>query len=280
DAEGRLDEEKLRALARRKTVKMIEIKFSQGAKPGKGGLLPKEKITREISELRGVPMDRDVISPPFHAECRDVGSSVQFIRRVQEISELPVGIKLSVGSFAELRTLLEEMKSRDSFPDYILIDGGEAGTGAAPKPYIDAFGLPLLPALHGVHRLLLELEIRDRTKLFASGKLINAASWVIAMSLGADAVCTGRGFLLALGCIQALQCGRNTCPAGITTHDHSLQRGMVIEDKATRAKNYVENMVRDFEELLCSVGVSSAGELDPNHLYIPPASILAGKEQP
>jgi glutamate synthase domain-containing protein 2 len=280
DAEGRLDEDELRALAGQSAVKMIEIKLSQGAKPGKGGLLPKEKITKEISELRGVPMGQDVISPPSHIECRDASSTVLFIRRVQQISGLPVGIKLAVGSFVELRTLFEEMKAQDAFPDYVSIDGGEGGTGAAPKPYIDAFGLPLLPALHGVQQLLIELEIRDRLKLFAAGKLINAAEWLIAMSLGADAIYTARGFMLALGCIQALQCGRNTCPVGIATHDPSLQRGMVIKEKAARVKNYVEHVTHDFEELLCSVGVRSARELGLDHLYIPPASALAGASIP
>jgi len=278
-AEGGLDEGKLRALAGEDAVKMIEIKFSQGAKPGKGGLLPKEKITEEISELRGVPMGQDVISPPFHAECRDAGSTVLFIRRIQDISRLPVGIKLSVGSFKELRALFTEMKAQNAYPDYVSIDGGEGGTGAAPKPYVDAFGLPLLPALHGVQQLLTELEIRDRMKLFAAGKLISAAKCVIAMSLGADAVYTARGFMLALGCIQALQCGKNTCPVGITTHDPSLQRGMVIEEKAARVRNYVENVTHDFDELLCSIGVRSARELGLDNLYIPPASILAGKEE-
>ncbi|GMR23460.1 MAG: FMN-binding glutamate synthase family protein [Acidobacteriota bacterium] len=275
DTDGRLDEEQLRALAGQDAVKMVEIKFSQGAKPGKGGLLPKEKITREISELRGVPMGRDVISPPFHDECRDVGSTVRFIRRVQDVTELPVGIKTCVGSFAELRTLFEEMKSRDVYPDYISIDGGEGGTGAAPKAYIDGFGVPLLPALHGVQRLLRELGIRDRMKLFAAGKLISSYKWVVAMSLGADAVYTARGFMLALGCIQTLQCGNNTCPVGITTHDPILQRGLVIEDKAARVANYAQGVVHDFEALLCSVGVRSARELTIDNLYIPPASILA-----
>jgi glutamate synthase domain-containing protein 2 len=277
DADGRLDDDRVSDLAAKPEIKMIEIKFSQGAKPGKGGLLPKEKITKEIAELRGVPLGQDVISPPYHAECRTPGATVAFIRRVQEVSGLPVGIKFCVGKLDEVRVLLEEMKAQSIFPDYISVDGGEGGTGAAPKPYLDGFGVPLLPALCVVQRLLVEIGIRDRLKLFSAGKLINAAKWVQALSLGADAIYTARGFMLALGCIQALQCGSNTCPVGITTHDPELQHGLVIEDKAQRVKNYVEGVYHDFEELLLSIGVKSAQELSLENLYIPPASIIAAE---
>ena len=274
---GLLDDEKLAALAALAPVKMIEIKFSQGAKPGKGGLLPKEKITEEIAELRGVPMGKDVISPPSHGECTDPAATVGFIRRVQEVAQIPVGIKMCVGSFAEVEVLFDEMKRQGTFPDYVSIDGGEGGTGAAPKPYMDGFGLPLLPALHGVNRLLVKAGIRDRLKVFAAGKLINARKQLIAMALGADAIYTARGFMLALGCIQALQCGRNTCPVGITTHDASLQHGLVIPDKAERVRRYVLELEHDHEELMSSIGVKSARDLSIGHLYIPPASILASE---
>ncbi|MDA1194551.1 MAG: FMN-binding glutamate synthase family protein [Planctomycetota bacterium] len=277
DEQGLLSDEKLRALASEPRVKMIEIKLSQGAKPGKGGLLPKEKITREISELRGVPMGRDVVSPPYHEECRDMPSTVEFIRRVQEVSGLPTGIKLCVGSFEELGALFAEMAARDVFPDFIAIDGGEGGTGAAPKPYIDSFGLPLLPALVGVHRILVDMGLRQRTKLLAAGKLIGAAKWAMGMCLGADAIYSARGFMLSLGCIQALQCGNNTCPVGIATHDRTLQHGLVVADKAVRVKNYIEGCTHDFESLLSSLGVRSARELGPRHLYVPPQSIVAGE---
>jgi glutamate synthase domain-containing protein 2 len=277
DESGLLDDGKLADLAARPQVKMVEIKFSQGAKPGKGGLLPKEKITREISDLRGVPMGQDVVSPPYHPECRTNPETVRFIRRVQDVAGVPVGIKFCVGSLEDVRALFDEMARQDVFPDYVSIDGGEGGTGAAPKAYIDSFGMPLLPALCGVQRLLVETGIRDRLKLFAAGKLISASKWVQALSLGADAVYTARGFMLALGCIQAMHCGDNTCPVGITTHDPVLQHGLVVEDKARRVHNYVEGVCRDFEDLLCSVGVKSARDLAPEHLYIPSASVIAGE---
>ena len=279
--DGRLDPAKLEALAAQEHVRMIEIKLSQGAKPGKGGLLPKEKITDEIAELRNVPRDRDVISPAGHAECTDDASTVRFIRQVQEVSGLPVGMKMCVGRFEEVRSLLEEMKRQDVFPDYISIDGGEGGTGAAPKPYIDGFGLPLLAGLSGVQQLAVELGVRDRFKMMAAGKLINAGKQVIAMSLGADAVYTARGFMLSIGCIQALQCAHNTCPVGITTHDPHLQHGLVVEDKARRVANYVDGLVHDFDQIVRSLGVRSTKALGPGNLYIPAQSILAeaAKEQ-
>jgi glutamate synthase domain-containing protein 2 len=169
------------------------------------------------------------------------------------------------------------MAEADVFPDYISIDGGEGGTGAAPKPYIDAFGMPLLPALAGVQRLLVDLGVRKRVKLFAAGKLIGPARWVLGLCLGADAIYSARGFMLALGCIQALECAHNTCPVGITTHDPALQRGLVIEEKAERVRQYVEGSVHEFEQLLRSIGVRSAAELDLDRLYVPPGSILAGE---
>ena len=275
DEKGLLDDEKLRALAAKPEVKMIEIKFSQGAKPGKGGLLPKEKITPEIAELRGVPMGKDVISPPYHPECTDNASTVRFIRRVQDVSGLPVGIKLCVGSFEDLRALFDEMVSQQIYPDYLSVDGGEGGTGAAPKPYLDSVGMPLLPALQGTHALMIEAGVRNKMKLFAAGKLIGPAKWVMALALGADAIYSARGFMFAIGCIQALQCGNNTCPAGITTHDRSLQHGLVISEKALRVKNYVEGSMHDFDHLVMSTGARSATDLSRKHLYVPPASILA-----
>ena len=275
--EGLLDDDKLRELSALPQVKMIEIKFSQGAKPGKGGLLPKEKITQEISELRGVPMGRDVVSPPRHPECHDNISTLQFIQRVQDVSGLPVGIKFCVGSLDETAEFLREMAHEKIFPDFIAIDGGEGGTGAAPKPYLDSFGMPLLPALCGVHNILVDLGIRDRTKLIAAGKLIGSAKWAMGLSLGADAIYSARGFMLALGCIQALQCGANTCPVGITSHDPTLKRGLVVEDKSERVRHYVEGSMHDFDEILCSLGVKHAGQLGMDQLYVPPQSILAGE---
>ena len=264
-----LNDGRLAQLAAEPPIKMIEIKLSQGAKPGKGGLLPKEKITDEIAELRGVPLGRDVVSPPFHTECRDPAATVAFIRRVQEVSGLPVGIKLCLGRDAELVALLRAMKKQGVFPDYISIDGAEGGTGAAPKAFMDDFGVPLLEALPVVDAHLRDEEVRDRVKLFAAGKLISPGKQLLALSLGADAVYTARGFMLALGCIQALQCNANTCPVGITTHRPELQRGLDIDGKARRVANYVHALEHDWEEALSSLGKRRFSELTPENVLMP-----------
>lgn len=267
-----LNDKMLSELAAKDQVKMIEIKMSQGAKPGKGGLLPKEKITKEISDLRGVPMGKDVISPPFHAECTSAAETVKFIRRVQEVSGLPVGIKMCFGRPDEFAGLAREMKAQNNFPDYIAIDGAEGGTGAAPKSFMDDIGVPLFSALPLVHKILQDEGIRDRLKILSSGKLINAGRQFVALSLGADSIYTARGFMLALGCIQALQCNKNTCPVGITTQDKKLQHGLDIEHKSERILNYVNNLWHDHEEILASMGKTAHSQLDRDNLYIPALS--------
>jgi glutamate synthase domain-containing protein 2 len=272
--DGQLDPDLLRKVADQPQVKMIEIKFSQGAKPGKGGLLPKEKITAEIAELRKVPMGEDVVSPPYHCECTDLAATVRFIGHVQSLVPIPVGCKLCVGSFDELRELVEEMKRQDTFPDWITVDGGEGGTGAAPRAFIDRVGMPLFPALHGLHQILVDSGVRKRLKLFASGKLIDAGRQCIAFALGADAIYSARGFMLALGCIQARECGNNTCPVGITTQEASLQAGLVIETKARRIQHYVDNTMHELEELITATGKTDPRELTIKDLYIPTGSNL------
>ena len=273
--DGTLHDEKLRELAKLPEIKMIEIKLSQGAKPGKGGLLPKEKITPEISELRGVSPDKDVVSPSSHPECNSLASTVAFIGRVQEVSQLPVGIKLCMGSTDEFRQLVVEMKTQNIHPDYISIDGGEGGTGAAPKAFMDTYGMPLLPALHNAHTILTEVGLRDQMKLMAAGKLINPARQMIAFCLGADAIYSARGFMLSLGCIQALQCGNNTCPVGITTHDPTLQGGLDVELKSGRVQHYVENLEHDLYQLVAATGKTCPRQLSISDLYIPSGTTLA-----
>lgn len=274
NSEGDLDEAALCELASHKQVRMIDIKFSQGAKPGKGGLLPAEKITPEIAKLRGVPMGEDVVSPPYQKECHDVPSTVSFIARIQDLVEIPVGIKLCVGSFTEFQELVCEMKRQDRFPDYISIDGGEGGTGAAPTAFMDRIGLPLYPALYGVVKILEKEGVRDRVKILAAGKLINAGRQLIAFALGADACYTARGFMLALGCIQARECGQNTCPVGITTHDPHLQAGLDPEVKAARVAHYIENTRHDLKEMLVATGKCCPSELSVSDLFIPSGSNL------
>lgn len=271
---GELDEQALADLAALPQIKMIEIKFSQGAKPGKGGLLPKEKISAEIAELRRIPMDKDVISPPYHSECVDLPSTVAFIGRVQSLVPIPVGIKMCIGSLPEVFQLIEEMKRQDVFPDWIAVDGGEGGTGAAPGAFIDWVGMPLWPALYGVAHLLEDAGVRGRTKLLAAGKLIDAGRQAIAFALGADAIYTARGFMFAIGCIQARECANNTCPVGITTHDPDLQAGLVPEVKSHRVRHYVENTLHELDELTVAMGKSCPTQLTLDNLYVPAGSNL------
>ena len=267
--DGLLDDEKLESLSKKDQIKMIEIKFSQGAKPGKGGILPKEKLTEEIAELRGVPMGKDVISPPFHKECTSPEKTVQFIQKVKEVSQLPVGIKLCLGHVKELSELFDIMKRQNVFCDYVAVDGAEGGTGAAPKHFMDNIGVPIYRALPVVQKMLLEKDMRYQVKLVASGKLINAGTQFTAFSMGADAIYSARGFMLALGCIQSLKCNSNTCPVGITSHKPRLYGGLDVENKSQRVANYVKNLWYDHQETLASMGKSSHQELGESNLYVP-----------
>lgn len=272
--DGSLSDDQLAELAALDQIKMIEIKLSQGAKPGKGGLLPKEKITDEIAELRDIEKGKDVVSPPSHAECHDCTSTVKFIARVQRVSKVPVGIKMCLGRLNEFEDLIVEMKQQNIFPDWITIDGAEGGTGAAPKAFVDRVGMPLFPALKGVQNILLKYDVRDRLKLIASGKLVSPGRQIIAFCIGADAIASARGFMLAAGCIQAMQCGNNTCPVGITTHSKDLQRGIDINDKSILVRNYIRSLEYDLKELLCAAGVHTVEELCFDHLYAPSDSTI------
>ena len=263
---GDFDPDKLSALSQKKEIKMIEIKFSQGAKPGKGGLLPKEKITEEIAELRNIPLGKDLYSPPHHKECHSALATVHFIKQIQEISQLPVGIKFCLGREKEIYELFSVMKKEKSFPDYIAIDGSEGGTGAAPKTFMDDLGYDLKSALKIISEIVTELEIKGKFKQLCSGKLIRSGGQMMAMALGAEAVYTARGFLLALGCIQALRCHTNNCPTGITTHNPQLMKGLDIEKKSERVKNYALHILKYNYELLGALGLKSFSELKPEHV--------------
>lgn len=267
--DGSFNPDLLEKIANIPQVKMVEIKLSQGAKPGKGGLLPKEKITEEIAELRGVPIGKDVVSPTGHAECSSPESTVRFIKKIQEISNLPVGIKFCLGSVKELAEMLIEMKKQNSFPDYISLDGTEGGTGAAPKIFMDDLGYTTFSAIEKITNLFKEHHMQNKLKLITSGKLISASKQIIALSLGAQAVYTARGFMFALGCIQALRCNNNTCPTGITTHSDKLQHGLDIEEKSERVKNYATNTDYHHYELLAAMGKKHFSELSKDNLIFP-----------
>ena len=267
--EGAFDPNKLAKISQLPQVKMIEIKLSQGAKPGKGGLLPKEKITEEIAELRGVHTGKDIISPPGHVECVSARSTLHFIQQIQEVSQLPVGIKFCLGSLKELGEILTEMKHQNLYPDYMAIDGSEGGTGAAPKTFMDDLGYPLFPALQKITQLMKECGVLGKCKIVASGKLIGAGKQMMALCMGADAIYTARGFMLALGCIQALRCNNNTCPVGITTHSEKLQYGLDIEEKSERVKNYTFNLNHHHYEMLSAIGRKQFSDLNQDNLIFP-----------
>ncbi len=266
-----LDEERLRKLCEdNPQIKMIEIKLSQGAKPGKGGILPASKVTAEIAEIRGIEVGKAAISPNRHVEVSNHDELLNLIGRIREISGCPTGIKLVIGHLAPFNEFLETIKKRglDSAPDFITLDGGDGGTGAAPMPLIDNMGLTIRESLPAVDDLLRERGLRDRIALIATGKLVTPAEVTWAFCAGADFVNSARGFMFALGCIQALKCNKNTCPTGITTHDKRLQRGLNPEDKSVRVSNYCKSMRHDVEMMAHSCGVDHPRDLTRDHVLI------------
>ncbi len=239
--DGSLNIEKFNAIVERPQVKMIELKMSQGAKPGKGGILPGVKVSREISEIRGIPRGQASISPNRHPEINNNEQLLDFINQLQELSQKPVGFKMVISDVEWLEDLCLRIHARGKkfAPDFITVDGGDGGTGAAPMPLMDNVGLPVKEALPAVVDVITRFGLRNRIKIIASGKLITPAEVAFAYCAGADMVNGARGFMFALGCIQALKCNRNTCPTGITTHNKRLQSGLDPSRKAVRVKNYV-----------------------------------------
>jgi len=270
DADGALDEEKLRAIAARPEVKLFEIKLSQGAKPGKGGILPAAKISREVADIRGIRMGEDSISPNRHPEIGSVQQLLDFIERVRRVTGKPVGIKTMVGSGEWLDELCREIGRRgvESAPDFITVDGGEGGSGAAPMALMDNVGLPLREALPRVADMLAGHGLRQRIRLIASGKMITPANVAWALCAGADFVNAARGFMFSLGCIQALKCNRNSCPTGVTTHNVRLQAGLDPQVKSVRVANYCRNMVHEVEMIAHACGVPEPRALGRHHVRI------------
>lgn len=270
DAQGRIDEGKLGELGAREQVRMFELKLSQGAKPGKGGILPAAKVTSEVARIRGIPLGKDSISPNRHPEVNSITALLDMIERVRSVTGKPTGFKAVVGAYGWLRELCEEIHRRgaESAPDFITVDSADGGTGAAPMPLMDDVGLPLRESLPLVVDTLSEYGLRDRTHVIASGKLVTPADVAWALCLGADFVVSARGFMFALGCIQALRCNRNTCPTGITTHDPKLQRGLDPADKAVRVMKYVNNIVHEVGVIAHSCGVKEPRELGRIHARV------------
>ena len=242
-------------------IKLIEIKLSQGAKPGKGGILPREKITAEIAAIRLVEVGQDVISPPRHREWTDAEGMCEFIARIQTMSGKPVGIKFCLGDPAFLDALCVAFKRTGIQPDYIAVDGAEGGTGAAPMAHTNLLGYPLMHALMLTENKLIEHGLRERIRICASGKIWTGGSLAVAIAAGADWAASARGFMLSVGCIQALHCNTNFCPAGVATQSRWLQRGLVPDIKAPQVANYQSAVIHDFADVLASCGYSHPSEL-------------------
>ena len=270
DAAGNLSDERLAAVAAHEQVRMFEIKLSQGAKPGKGGILPAIKVTEEIANIRLIAPGKDSISPNRHREVSSVSDLLDFIERVRRVTGKPTGFKAVIGNYDWLETLCNEIKIRgvESAPDFITVDSADGGTGAAPMSLIDYMGLPIKESLPGIVDILNRHGLKDRIKVIASGKLITPAEVAWAICVGADFVVCARGFMFALGCIQALQCHKNTCPTGVTTHNLSLQRGLDPTDKASRVYEYAQGIRKEVGVIAHSCGVTEPRELQRAHCRV------------
>jgi glutamate synthase domain-containing protein 2 len=277
DPEGNLSDDKLRELVSHPQIKMFEIKLSQGAKPGKGGILPGGKVTEEIARIRGIPPWKDSISPNRYPEIKNNQELLDMIDHVRTVTGIPVGYKAVIGSSVWLDNLFTEINKRGigSAPDFITVDSADGGSGAAPMPLMDDMGLPLRESLPLVIDKLTEYDLRERIKVISSGKLITPADVAWALCVGADFINSARGFMFALGCIQALQCNKNTCPTGITTHNKKLQRGLVPEEKAVRVMHYAKNMVKEVGIIAHSCGVSAPRQLRRHHARMVTANGLS-----
>ena len=268
--DGSLSDEKLANIATRGQVKMFELKVSQGAKPGKGGILPGIKVTKQISEIRGIPKGEDSISPNRHVEVSNASELLDMINHVREVTQKPVGFKTVIGHIRWLEALLEEVNKRgkDSAPDFITVDGGDGGTGAAPMALMDSVGLPLKEALPLVVDKIMQCGLEDRIKVVASGKMITPSDVAWAICAGADFVTSARGFMFAIGCIQSLKCNKNTCPTGITTHNKRLQKGLNPKSKSIKVKNYINNITKTVGMIAHSCGVKEVRGLNRTHVRI------------
>lgn len=270
DANGGLCPDRLSQIAAHEQVKMFEIKLSQGAKPGKGGVLPGSKVNAEIARVRGIPLGEDSLSPNRHPEVSSSEDLLDLLATVRSISGKPVGIKAVIGDHRWLQALCSTINARGlaSAPDFITVDGAEGGTGAAPASLIDYMGLPLRESLPLVVDILKKYGLRERIRVIASGKLINPAQIAWALCVGADFATTARGFMFSLGCIQAMQCNKNTCPTGITTHDKRLQRGLVVANKSQRVANYAQSVRAEVAVIAHACGVQEPRQLQRQHCRI------------
>ena len=270
DHNGQLDDGLLREIAAHSEVKMFELKLSQGAKPGKGGILPAEKVSAEIAKIRNIKEGVVAISPNRHIDIESNADLLDMINRIREVTGKPTGFKAVISDASWLDDLFTEIQQRgqDAAPDFITVDSADGGTGAAPLPLIDNMGLPLRESLPMLENKLLEYGLRKRIKVIASGKLITPADVAWALCLGADFCVSARGFMFSLGCIQALQCNKNTCPTGITTHNERLQKGLIPQSKLDNVADYADNVTHEVGIIAHSCGVKEPRSLSRQHARI------------
>jgi glutamate synthase domain-containing protein 2 len=267
DEHGNFDPVRFADKAKNPVIKLIELKLSQGAKPGHGGILPARKVTKEISEIRHVPMGQDVLSPPTHSAFKTPEGLCRFVGQLRELSGgKPVGFKLCLGKRREFLAICKAMLETGITPDFITVDGGEGGTGAAPLEFSNVLGTPLDEALIFIHNALVGVGLRQQVRIIGSGRVISGFDLAHKIAIGADLCNSARAMMFALGCIQAQKCNTNECPTGVATQDPSLVRGLVVEDKAVRVRNYQHNTVRALSELLAASGMASPAELRPWHI--------------
>ena len=267
DANGALSDDRLREIAAYPQVKMFEVKLSQGAKPGKGGILPGNKVTKEIAEIRGIPEGQDSISPNRHRDIGNIAELGAFIAHVREVTGKPVGVKFVVGDPRFIDDWFGDCAlNPEHCPDYVQVDGGEGGTGAAPAPLADYVGLPITQALPYVSALRDEHGLHERIRIVASGKLVTPDKVAWALCMGADFVSSARGFMFSLGCIQAMKCGSGKCPTGVTAVDPKLIKGLDPTDKAVRVSKYARQVADEVEIIAHSCGLTDATGFAPRHV--------------
>ncbi|WP_075342005.1 FMN-binding glutamate synthase family protein [Tenacibaculum agarivorans] len=268
DGKRYFDDDIFKENAVKPQVKMIEIKLSQGAKPGHGGILPAKKNTEEIAKIRAVEPFTRVDSPPSHSAFSNFTEMVTFLQKVRDLSEgKPIGIKFCVGNNEEIEEMIKTFAERNNYPDFIAVDGGEGGTGSAPLEFSNYVGTPLLEGLAFVYKTLVKYNLKDQIKIIASGKAIDAFDIVKLMAIGADAIGMARSFMLSLGCIQARECNLDTCPVGVATQDEDLVEALVVADKNVRVKNYHSKTILAVKEVVSAMGKSSIAEVGAKDIF-------------
>ncbi|WP_299218632.1 FMN-binding glutamate synthase family protein [uncultured Aquimarina sp.] len=264
--EGKFDPDLFKEKSSHANVKMIEVKLSQGAKPGHGGILPAAKVTKEISEIRNVPLGKDVNSPPAHSTFSTPMELLEFVKQLRDLSGgKPIGFKLCVGKRREFLAICKAMVETNILPDYIAVDGGEGGTGSAPLEFSNSIGAPLTEALIFVHNALTGFNLRSKLRVICSGKIISGFDIVKNMAVGADLCYSARAMMLAVGCIQSLKCNANTCPTGVATQDPHYMQALNVEDKAKRTSTFHDSTVESVAEIIGAMGLESTSELKPWH---------------